>query len=197
MPLVLDDQRLDLGEFPHLVAQRRGVLTGQPSSTSAAGRWLEGDDVVTLLRGQERAPVLGVAGLTAPLARRPGLGPWRLGVGMFGTRRYGGVARRLVELVLQLLDLGEERADDGLCLRRLTGDQCFRDFQRHARHVAEKPATGQAGCRKTHRGMWAVAPWSDYCCCSAVLPAALRGWAKNLPNSERLFELFKPRAQPY
>jgi hypothetical protein len=43
----------------------------------------------------------------------------------------------------KLLDLGEERADDGLCFGRFPGDQFFRDFQRHARHGAEKSAAGQ------------------------------------------------------
>jgi hypothetical protein len=90
----------------------------------------------------------GVAGLTTPAARRRGLGSWRLGVGMFGTGRHRGVARGLVELVLQLPDRGKERADDGLRFRRLAGDQFFRDFQRHACHVAENRAGGQADSRK-------------------------------------------------
>jgi hypothetical protein len=43
----------------------------------------------------------GVARLTTPAAQGAGLGPGRLGVGMFGTRRDRGIARRLVEPVLQ------------------------------------------------------------------------------------------------
>jgi hypothetical protein len=50
---------------------------------------------------------------------------------------------------LQLLDLGEERADDGLRFRRLPGDQFFREVQRHALHGAERPAAGQTRSRKT------------------------------------------------
>ena len=85
----------------------------------------------------------GVAKLTTPAAQGAGLGPGRLGMGMFGTRRDRGVARGLVELVLQFLDLGEQGADDGLSFRRLAGDQFFRDLQRHTRHVGEKQASGQ------------------------------------------------------
>ena len=70
----------------------------------------------------------GVAGLTAPGARRPAPAPRRLGVGMFGTGRQRGIARRLFEPVLQLLDLGQQCADDGLRLRRLAGDQFLRDL---------------------------------------------------------------------
>ena len=47
-------------------------------------------------------------------------------------------------------------ADDGLRFRRLPGDQFFRDFQRHAHHVAEKSAAGKADSGKTHPGLWPV-----------------------------------------
>jgi hypothetical protein len=90
----------------------------------------------------------GVTGLTTPTAGRLGLGSWRLGVGVFGTGRQRGVARGLVELVLQLPDLGEEGADDGLRFRRLAGNQLFGDLQRHALHVAEKQACGQTDSPK-------------------------------------------------
>jgi hypothetical protein len=86
----------------------------------------------------------GVAGLTPAGARGPGLAAGGLGVGMVGTGRGRGVARRLVEPILQFLDLGEQRADDGLRFGRLAGDQFFRDLQRHALHVAEKQTPGQA-----------------------------------------------------
>src|SRR5262249_626099 len=117
--------------------------------TAPAGRRLEGEDVVALLGGQEGALLPGVAGLTTRTAGRLGLGSWRLGVGGFGTGRGRGVARGLVELFLQFLDLGEQRADDGLCFRRLAGNQLFGDLQRHALHGGEKPACGQTDSQKT------------------------------------------------
>jgi hypothetical protein len=117
-------------------AQRRGVLSRQLSATAPAGRWLEGDDLVTLSRREERTLLPGVAGLTTRTAGRLGLGSQRLGVGMFGTRWGRGVAWGLVEVVLQFLDLGEQRADDGLCFRRLAGNQLFGDLQ--ATHEAGK-----------------------------------------------------------
>jgi hypothetical protein len=68
---------------------------------------------------------------------------------MFGTGRHGGIAWGLVELFLQLPDLGEEGADDGLRFRRLAGNQLFGDLQRHALHVGEKQASGQTDSQKT------------------------------------------------
>src|SRR5262249_43798390 len=143
MPLVFDDLGLDLGEFPHLMTQRRGVLSRQLSATAPAGRRLQGDDLVALCRGEERTFMPGVAGLTTRTAGRLGLGSLRLGVGVFGTGRQRGVAWGLVELFLQLPDRGEEGADDGLGFRGLAGNQLFGDLQRHALHVGEKQASGQ------------------------------------------------------
>jgi hypothetical protein len=87
MPLVLGHPGLDLGQFPDLVAQRGGILPRQLPVTAPTGRRLEGDDVVALLGGEERALVPGVAGLTAPEPGGPGLAPGRLGVGVFATGR--------------------------------------------------------------------------------------------------------------
>ena len=98
----------------------------------------------------------GVAGLTAPQARGLGLAAGWLGVGMFGTRRDRGVAWRLVEEVLQFLDLGEQRADNGLRFGRLVGDQFFRDLQRHTLHVGEKQVCGQIDSQKAHPGPWPI-----------------------------------------
>jgi hypothetical protein len=50
---------------------------------------------------------------------------------------------------LQFLYLGEQGTDDGLRFRRLAGDQFFRDLQRHALQVGEKPACGQTDSQKT------------------------------------------------
>ena len=57
---------------------------------------------------------------------------------VFGTGRQRGVARRLLQPVLQFLDLGQQHADDGLRFRRLPGDQFFRDL----------PATCPSCCGK-------------------------------------------------
>lgn len=70
-------------------------------------------------------------------------------MGVFGTARHRGVARGLVELFLQLPDLGEEGVDDRLGFRRLAGNQLFGDLQRHALHVGEKLACGQTDSQKT------------------------------------------------
>src|SRR5262249_54887842 len=98
----------------------------------------------------------GVARLTTPAAQGTGLGSGRLGVGVFGTRWGRGVAWGLVELVLQLPDRGEEGADDGLCFRRLAGNQLFGDLQRHALHVGEKQACGQTDSQKASPGPWPI-----------------------------------------
>jgi hypothetical protein len=64
-------------------------------------------------------------------------------VGVFGTGRQRGIARRLVELVLQFLDRGEEGAEDGPRFRRLAGNQFFRDLQRHTLHGGDNQTCGQ------------------------------------------------------
>ena len=96
------------------------------------------------------------AGLTTRTAGRRGLGWWRLGVGVFGAGGQRGVARGLVELVLQWPDRGEEGADDGLCFRRLAGNQLFGDLQRHALHVGEKQTCGQTNSQEPHPGPWPI-----------------------------------------
>ena len=68
VPLLFDHLRLDLGEFPHLMTQRRGVLSQQLSATAPAGRRLQGDHVVALTRREERPLLPGVAGLTTRTA---------------------------------------------------------------------------------------------------------------------------------
>ena len=108
----------------------------------------------------------GVARLTTPAAQGTGLGPGRLGVGMFGTRRDRGVAWGLVEPVLQFLDLGEPGAEDVLGFGRLAGDQFFRDLQRHTLQVGEKKASGETDSQKTSPR--AVADYAWPVCCSAL-----------------------------
>jgi hypothetical protein len=156
VPLVFDHLRLDLRKFPHLMTQRRGVLSRQLLATAPTGRRFQGDDLVALSRREERTLLPGVAGLTTRTAGRLGLGSWRLGVGVFGTGGNRGIAWGLVELVLQLPHRGEEGADDGLGFRGLAGNQLFGDLQRHALHVGEKLASGQTDTQEPHPRPWPI-----------------------------------------
>ena len=60
MTPVLGDVRLDLGQFPHLVAERGGVATAKRCPALAALARLELLDLVALAGGHERALVLRV-----------------------------------------------------------------------------------------------------------------------------------------
>ena len=87
------------------MTQRRDILPQQLSATAATDRRLQEDHVMTLIGGQKRALMFGVARLPPGFALRRGLASWRLGVRMFGTGRQRGVTRRLVEPLFQLLNL--------------------------------------------------------------------------------------------
>src|SRR5437763_12483865 len=100
--------------------------------------------------------MLGVAGLTARPALRLGPAPWRLRMGVVRTRRQRGVPRRLVQPLLQLLDLRQPYANDRLGFRWLPGNQFVRDLQRHAIQVAETLAPGQSDSPKILPGPWPV-----------------------------------------
>jgi hypothetical protein len=164
----------------HLIAVYRLLeAQGCPEAVCRAGLFhsiygterFQGFTLPLARRGEVRALIGNraeyLAELAAQAARGPRLTSGRLGVRMFGAGRRRGVVRRLLEPVLQLLDPGEQRADDGLRLRRLAGDQFFRDLQWDALHVGEKPARGQAGslsassrpvldCPLRHRGARAM-----------------------------------------
>jgi hypothetical protein len=63
----------------------------------------------------------------------------RLRMGMLGAGGQRRIAWRLVQTRFEFGDLRQQQANDSLRLRRLTGDQLFRDqqFLRHAPGVAE------------------------------------------------------------
>jgi hypothetical protein len=68
MALVFGDSGLDLGQFPDLVSQRLRVGSRQRGGAATAGGRPTGDDVVTLLGGEQRPLVFGMAGLAADTA---------------------------------------------------------------------------------------------------------------------------------
>ena len=105
MPLVFGHMRLDLGQFPHLMPQRLGVVARElRATTSAFGRfeWLH---VVALVGGNQRSFVFLVAGLPAAFFLRLAFRRLRLGVRMLRAGRQRGVLRRLAfRLPFQRLD---------------------------------------------------------------------------------------------
>ena len=131
------------------MAQRCRVYPRQRPPTAAAGRGLEGDNGITLLGGQKGTHMAGMAGLTTGRALRRRFAAWWLGVRVFRTGRPRGIPGRLVQASFQLVDLGQERANDGLRFGRLSGNQFFRNLQRHALYIAEKQAPDQTDSRKT------------------------------------------------
>src|SRR5207253_10727947 len=78
VPLVFGDNRLDLRQFPNLMAEGFRIGAGQGGAATSAGGRHTGDNGAALLDRQEWPLVLGVAGLTARGSPRFGLGPWRL-----------------------------------------------------------------------------------------------------------------------
>jgi hypothetical protein len=66
-----------------------------------------------------------------------------LGVGVFATRRQRGIPGRLVELILQLLDFGQQHTDDHLRFDWLSGIQFFGDLQCHTLFAVEKSCPAQ------------------------------------------------------
>ncbi len=146
MPLMLGDQRLDRGQFPHLMPQRLRVAARQLFPTTTACGRLQRLHVVAVFDWNQRPLVLLVAGLPTALLLRfpfPRGGP---GVRMLRAGRRRRVLRRLAfHLPSQLLKLrfqfrqsSQQRANHRLGFRRLTGDAFFREMQRHAIYVAEK-----------------------------------------------------------
>ena len=95
MPPVLGDVRLDLGQFPDLVAERVGIAAAKRCPATAALARLELLDLVALVRGHERPLVFLVPRLAAPFLLRLRFLLRRLGVRMLRARRQRGVLRRL------------------------------------------------------------------------------------------------------
>lgn len=97
MKLIRGDYGLDLGQFPDLLAlgqNHRAQAIGQWLVTLGAAAWANGDDVLNLIFGEQRALVGRVAGLSALRAR--------LAAGCFGWfgRSRGWVRGRRLRRVL-------------------------------------------------------------------------------------------------
>ena len=95
MPLILGDDRLDLGQFPHLMPQRLRVAARELRPAAAALGRPQRLHVVTLVAGDQRSLMFLVAGLPATFLLRLASGRLRPGVGMLRTGRQRGVLRRL------------------------------------------------------------------------------------------------------
>ena len=137
---------------PDLMPQRLRVAAQELRPATSAFARLYLLHVVALVGGNQRSLVFLVARLTAAfplglLFSRP-----RSGMGMLAAGRQRGVLRRFsLHPPLQLLDprpqLGilrlqggnfrQQRTDDGPCFRRLSSNDFFGNFQRHANGVAE------------------------------------------------------------
>src|SRR6185312_5085012 len=105
--------------------------------------------IVTLFRGKEGPLLPDVPRLPTGFTLRRRLVPRRLGVRMFGTGWQRGVAWRLVPTRFQLLNPGQEQANEGLRFRSLASNQFFRDRQCHARDCGENPVAGQSDSPKS------------------------------------------------
>lgn len=129
MSLILGDERLNVGEFPDLLAERFGIHAAEfLATTPALGRHARHDNRALLGRNQF-TQVLVVTGLAAALALRLGLSRRRLRVRVHGGRRLGGVGRVLAgqgfELGFEFRNAHAEQLD----LPRLPRDQ-REDFRR-------------------------------------------------------------------
>ena len=123
MLLVLGDDRLDLGELPHLMADGLEINSGERVPATATRVWRTGDDRGAVLDGNERALVFGVAGLTTARALGLGLGSSGFGVRVFGGGRFGGVGRVLADSGFEFSDACVESFDlSGLPLNE--GEDC-------------------------------------------------------------------------
>lgn len=101
MLLILGDDRFDFREFPDLVSQRLGIVSGQRLATAAAGIGMQRHHVIALFLGNEFPMMFGMSFLPATfflfaLGRRA----FGFGMRMLGTGRQGRILRR------QLLNLG-------------------------------------------------------------------------------------------
>ena len=122
------------------------ILSAARHATPAGGR-LERLDVVALVRGNQRPLMFRMARLpTASLLRLLPL-PHGLSVRMLRARRQRrvlrGFARSLtpqeLQLCLRLCQSRQQRTNDRLRFRRLSGNQFFRDNQVHASCCDMKP----------------------------------------------------------
>jgi hypothetical protein len=117
--LIFGDERLDLGEFPNLMADRVAIRSGKRGPAPATGRWHAGDEGRAGFDGHQRPLVLGMAGLTTARTLGPRLGPHGFGVRMFRGGRLGGVGGVLADSGFEFNDAGGEAFD----LSRLPVDE--------------------------------------------------------------------------
>ena len=93
MPLIFDDDGRDLGKIPDLMTERGGIDAGERLAAPTTCRREDRNDLLTLLRRQQRTLVLFMTGLTAAFSGGLGLGRRRLVVRMSRRgrlRRIGG-----------------------------------------------------------------------------------------------------------
>ena len=135
MALIFDDDRLDFGQFPHLMPQRVAIAASQLLAAAPTRIWFEGDDLVASLGWNQRPFVPRMAGLAAAIALRLGLVGRRLRVRMLRARRQRRILRRLAESGLQFShpcrqcsDLSHLRTNNRLRLRRLPSNQFLRNI---------------------------------------------------------------------
>ena len=124
MLLIFDDDRLERGEFPDLMADGLEIDSGERFPAPAAGVWRTGDDRGAVFDGNEGSLVFGVAGLTTVRTLGLGLGSNGFGVRVFGGRWFGGVDGVLAELGFEFGDTCIETLDlRGLPLNE--GEDCW------------------------------------------------------------------------
>ena len=123
MLLIFDDDRLDLGKFPDLMADGLEINSGERFPAPATRFWRTGDDRGAVFDGNESSLVFGVAGLTTVRPLGLGLGSNGFGVRVFGGGRFGGVGRVLADLGFEFGEACVETFDlSGLPLNE--GEDC-------------------------------------------------------------------------
>ena len=141
MATIFDDQRLDLGQFPHLMPPWLSIAPRQLPPASPTSRGLQLDDTLTLRGGNQRPLAPGMPRLSPVLPLRFPLRRRWLRMRMLRTGRQRRVLRRLLQrphFRFQFRQLRQQDPNDGLRLRRLASDHLFRNqVQRHAPSVAE------------------------------------------------------------
>jgi hypothetical protein len=111
MPLILGDDRLDLGELPDLMTDGFEIRSGKRCSAAATGCWHAGDDGQAVFDGNESSFVFGVTGLTTVWALGLGLGSYGFGVRVFGGRWFGRVGGVFADLGFECSDACSETFD--------------------------------------------------------------------------------------
>jgi hypothetical protein len=160
MQLIFRNQRLNLGDFPDLVPQRFRVAPGKRLPTAPTSLGFERNDGLTLIAWKQQSLMLEMTRLAAPFFPRSPLFlvSREFGVRMFAARWQRRIARRFLDgrqlgfqdgdAPVLVRNPGEEQANDGLCLWRLTSDHIFLDERclRHTEDVAYFALGAKANC---------------------------------------------------